>query len=98
MAIVMILGLAVFPAKGTGLSSCNSSATCNVSTTAFQDVVIGIRSDDSVVCIVYLETADAGASVPTAACAGADIVQQLPDVTTLVLLGLGGLLYRRRKQ
>ena len=62
------------------------------------DIAIGIQSDDGSVRIVYLEITDAGRAGPAAASAGADIIQQFPDMTTLALLGLGGLLYRRRKQ
>jgi len=47
--------------------------------------------------MVYLKITDVGRPEPVAASAGADIIQQLPDATTLALLGLGGLLYRRRK-
>jgi hypothetical protein len=45
-----------------------------------------------------MEETDVGRPGPVTASAGADIIQQLPDATTLALLGLGGLLYRRRKE
>jgi hypothetical protein len=98
MMYIMVLGLTVLAANGTGLSFNNSSAACNVSAMTSPDIAIGIQSGDGSVCIVYLETADAGRAGPVAASAGADIIRQLPDMTTLVLLGFGGLLYRRRKE
>jgi hypothetical protein len=95
LMLIMVIGLTVLAANGTGLSFNNSSAADNMTS---QDVVLGVQSDDSSVCIVYLEITDVGRPGPAAASAGADIIQQLPDVTTLALLGLGGLLYRRRKE
>lgn len=98
MMFIMVLGLTVLAANGTGLSFNNSSAACNVSAMTSPDITIGIQSGDGSVCIVYLETADSSRPGPAAASAGASIIQQLPDATTLVLLGFGGLLYRRRKE
>ncbi len=98
MIFIMVLGLTVLAANGTGLSFNNSSAAYNVSAMTSPDIAIGMQPDDGSVCIVYLETADLGSPGPAAASAEANIIQQLPDATTLVLLGFGGLLYRRRKQ
>ncbi len=98
MMFIMVLGLTVLAANGTALSFNNSSAAYNVSAMTSPDIAIRMQSDDGLVCIVYLEITDAGRPGPAAASAGADIIQQLPDMTTLVLLGLGGLLYRRRKR
>ena len=98
MMFVMVLGLTVLAANGTGFSFNNGSDSGNVSVMTSPDVAIGIQSSDGSVCIVYLEIADAVRPGPVAASAGGYLVQQLPDVTTLVLLGFGGLLYRRRKQ
>jgi hypothetical protein len=98
MMLIMVIGLAVFGANGTGFSFDNSDAADNVPVMTFPDVVTGLQSDDGSVCIVYLEIIDAGRPGPAAASAQADIIHQLPDVTTLALLGLGGLLYRRRKE
>jgi hypothetical protein len=98
MIFIMVFGLTVFAANETGLSFNNSSAAGNVSVMTSPDIAIGIQSGDGSVCIVYLEITDAGRPGPAAASAGADIIQQLPDTTTLALLGLGGLLYRRRKE
>ena len=87
------------PRRGRdGLSFNNSSVSDNVSAITSPDIVLGIQSDDGSVCIVHLEVTDAGRPGPAVASAGANIIQQLPDATTLVLLGFGGLLYRRRKQ
>lgn len=98
MMYIMVLGLTVLAANETVLSFNNSSAACNVSAMMSPDIAIGIQSGDGSVCIVYLETAGSGRPGPVAASAGAGIIQQLPDATTLVLLGFGGLLYRRRKE
>ena len=98
MMLIMVLGLTVLAANGTGLSFNNSSAADSVPVMTSQDVVPGVQSDDGSVCIVYIEITDMGLPVPAAVSAGADIIQQLPDMTTLVLLGFGGLLYRRRKE
>jgi hypothetical protein len=98
MMLVMVLGLTVLAANGTGFSFDNSSACGNVSTIKSPDIAIGIQSADGSVSIVYLEIADIGTTGPAAASAGVNIIQQLPDATTLVLLGFGGLLYRRRRQ
>ena len=98
MMFIMVLGLTVLAANGTGLSFNNSSATDNVPVTTSHDIVLGIQSDDGSVCTVYLEITDAGQPGLTGAFAHADIIHQLPDATTLALLGLGGLLYRRRKE
>jgi hypothetical protein len=99
MMLMMVLGLTVLAANGTGLSYNNSSAADNVPVITSQDVVLGVQSDDGSVCMLYLvEITDVGRPEPVAASAGADIIQQLPDMTTLALLGLGGLLYRRRKE
>jgi|GEM_PF-1350261 len=98
MMLIMVLGLTVLAVNRTGLSFNNSSAADNVPVITSQDVVLGIQSDDGSVCMVYLEITDAGRPGPAAASAGADIIQQLPDMTTLALLGLGGLLYHRRKK
>jgi hypothetical protein len=98
MMFIMVLGLTVLAANGTGLSFNNSFASDNVPVMTSPDIVLGIQSEDGSVCIVYLEITDAGRTGPAAASAGADIIRQLPDITTLALLGLGGLLYRHRKQ
>jgi hypothetical protein len=98
MMLIMVLGLPVLAANETAFSFNNSFAADNVPVTTSPDIAIGIQSDDGSVCIVYLEIADAGRPGPAAASAGVDIIRQLPDMTTLALLGLGGLLYRRRKE
>ena len=98
MILIMVLGLTVLAANETVLSFNNSSAAYNVPVMTSPDIAIGIQPDNGPVCIVYLEITDADRPGPAAASAGADIIQQLPDTTTLALLGLGGLLYRRRKE
>jgi hypothetical protein len=97
MMLIMVLGLTVLAANETGLSFNNSSAADNVSVMTSPDITIGIQPDDSSVCIVYIGITDSGRASAAAAWAQADIIHQLPDVTTLVLLGFGGLFYRRRK-
>ncbi len=96
--LIMVLGLTVLAANEAGLSFNNSSAADNVPVMTSPDIAVSIQSDDGSVCIVYLEISDAGRPGPATASAGADIIHQLPDMTTLALLGLGGLLYRRRKE
>jgi hypothetical protein len=98
MMLIMVLGLTILAVNGTGFSFDNSAAADNVPIMMSPDIVLGIQSDDVSVCIVYLEITDVARPGPAAASAQADIIHQLPDAATLVLLGLGGLLYRRRKE
>ncbi|MGD1041967.1 MAG: hypothetical protein ABR913_02755 [Sedimentisphaerales bacterium] len=98
MMFIIVIGLAVFGTNGTGFSFDNSAAADNISMANSSDVVLGIQSNDGSVCIVYLEITDVGRPGLTGAFARADIIHQLPDATTLALLGLGGLFYRRRKE
>jgi Cu/Ag efflux protein CusF len=98
MMFIMVLGLTVLAADRTGFSFDNSAAADNITIATSSDVVLGVQSDDGSVCTVYLEITDVGRPGLTGAFAQADIIHQLPDATTLVLLGLGGLLYRRRKE
>mgnify|MGYP001611090000 CR=1 FL=1 len=93
LLLTMVLGLAALPADLMGLSSGNIAAADNI-----PHAVSLVLSVDGSVCIVYIEITDMDRSCPVAASVRADIIQQLPDVTTLVLLGFGGLLYRRRKE
>jgi hypothetical protein len=97
LMLITVLGLTVLSVNGTGFASGNRAAD-NVSMVTSPDVVLNMQSDDGSVCIVYMEETDVGRPGPVTASAGADIIQQLPDATTLALLGLGGLLYRRRKE
>jgi hypothetical protein len=98
LMLIIVAGLVVFAAEGTGLASGGKVAPANIPPTITPDVVIGMQADDGLICVVYLEITDSDRPSPAAAFARADILQQLPDSTTLVLLGLGGLLYRRRKE
>ena len=99
MTLIVVLGLTVFGANGMVFSFDKSAAADNVPVMTPLDAVPGVQSDDGLVCIVYLEITDVSQSGPAAVSAAqADIIHQLPDTTTLVLLGLGGLLYRRRKE
>jgi len=98
MMLIMVLGLAVLPAERTGFSFDNSAAADNTPAVTSPDVVLGIQSDDGSVCVVYLKITDAVRPEPVAASAQLGIIHQLPDMTTLVLLGFGGLLYHRRKE
>lgn len=98
MILIMVLGLTALAAKGTVLSFNNSSVADNVPVMTSPDIAIDMQSDDGSACIVYLEITDAGRPEPAAASVGSDIIHQFPDMTTLALLGLGGLLYRHRKQ
>jgi hypothetical protein len=95
---IVVLGLVTLAADRTGLSSNNAATADNIPVVTSPDVVLGIQSDDGSVCVVYLKITDAGRPEPVAASAQLGIIHQLPDMTTLVLLGFGGLLYRRRKE
>ena len=97
MMLIMVIGLAVFAADGTGFSSNNNTAD-NIAVVTPSDIAPCTQSDEGPVGIVYLEITDVGRPRPDAASAQADVIHQLPDATTLVFLGLGGLLYRRRKE
>jgi hypothetical protein len=101
--LIMILGLTAWgelvesagAQAGTGLQFNDNPATDNVFLTASSGIVIGIQSDDGLVCIVYLEPTDGVGQrvVP----ARGDIINLFPDVMTIASLGLVGLLLRRRK-
>jgi hypothetical protein len=101
--LIMILGLTVCSElvesagaqSGTGLPFNDNPATDNVFLTASSGIVIGIQSDDGLVCIVYLEPTDGGGqrAVP----ARGDTIDLFPDVMTIASLGFAGLLLRRRK-
>jgi hypothetical protein len=97
LMLIVVLGLVTLAAGWTGLSS-NNVAADNIPQATSSDIMLGIQSDDGSICIVCLEVTDVGRPSPTAAWAQADIIHQLPDATTLALLGLGGLLYHRRKE
>jgi hypothetical protein len=98
MMLILVLGLVTLAANRTGFSFDNSATADNIPAVTSPDVVIGIQSDDGSVCVVYLKITDSGRQCPAATSAQADIIHQFPDATTLALLGLGGLLYRRRKE
>ena len=95
--LIMVLGLVTLATDWTGLSSNNIAAADNIPQATSSAIVLGIQSDDGSVCILCLEMADMSRPSPAAVWAQADIIHQLPDVPTLVLLGFGGLFYRRRK-
>ena len=99
MMLIMVLGLVTLANSWAGTSSDNlASFADNSVTMTCPDVVIGIQSDDGSVCVVYLEITDVGRPAPVSASALANITTQLPDIATIMLLGLGGLLYRGRKE
>ena len=97
LMLIVVAGLVVLAAEGTGLSSGSKAAPDNIPATVAPEIVIGMQSDDGSFFVVRLEITDAVRPSPVAAWAQLGIIQQLPDATTLVLLGLGGLFYRRRK-
>jgi hypothetical protein len=96
LMLTAIAGLLVLAAEGTGFSSAGKVAPDGISATAAPDIVIGMQADDGSFYVVQLELADK--AVPAGAVLRSGIFQQLPDATTLVLLGVGGLFYRRKKE
>ena len=94
MIIMTVIGLTVLAASRTGLA-CTCVNTCAVTSPA---IMVGVQPGDGSVCVICVETSEIVKPAPAAVSAAADIIQQLPDMSTLVLLGMGGLLYRRRKQ
>ena len=66
MILIMVLGLTVLAANGTGLSFNNSSSD-NVPAMTSPDIAICIQSDDGLVHVVYLEIADSGRPGPAVA-------------------------------
>ena len=96
LILTAIAGLIVLATEGTGFSSADKTSPDSVSATAAPDIVIGMQADDGSIYVVQLELADK--AVPARAFLHSDIFQQLPDATTLVLLGVGGLFYRHRKE
>jgi hypothetical protein len=98
LMLIMVLGLALLSPANTQFSLSDSFVNENTATTVSPDFSIVVPSDSTLVCIVYFEIADIGRPSPAAIWAQADIIHQLPDVPTLVLLGFVGLFYRRRKE
>lgn len=75
------------------------SFTCEHTYVALSpDISIAVPSDSASVYVVYVEMTDISRPAPLSTCAAANIATQLPDTSTIILLGLGGLLYRRRKE
>ena len=94
--LTAIAALLVLAAEGTGFSSAGKAAPDSVSAAAGPDIVIGMQADDGSFYVVQLELADK--ALPARAFLRSGIFQQLPDATTLVLLGVGGLFYRHKKE
>jgi hypothetical protein len=92
--LIMILGLTAGAQAGIGLPFNDNPATDNVLLTASSGIVIGIQSDDGLVCIVYLEPTD-GVGQRAVPVRG-DTIDLFPDVMTIASLGFVGLLLRRR--
>jgi hypothetical protein len=95
--LIMVLGLVLLWPVHMKSALCDSFACEDTTTTLLYDISIVVPSDCTPVCVVYLEIADVGRPGPVSSCALANITTQLPDTATIMLLGLGGLLYRRRK-
>ncbi len=95
LMLVAVAGLVILAADGSAVSSAGGTASDNVS--AAPDIMIGVQSDDGSFYVVRLEVVNADNSGPVTASSHVNVLHQLPDTTTLILLGLGGLLYRRRK-
>ena len=98
LMIKAVAGLVTLAAAGTAISSVCEKAPEKISVAAAPEIVIGMQSNDGSFYVIRLETADAVIPCPDAASMRLDILQQMPDLKTLILLGLGGLLYSRRKQ
>jgi hypothetical protein len=98
LMIIMVLGLAFLSPANTQSALSDSFISEDTPMAVSSDVSIVVPSDCTLVCFVYLETADIGRPVPISVSTMANITTQLPDTATIILLGLGGLLYRRRKE
>ena len=98
LMLIIASGLVILVAEGTVFSSPGKAAPDNVPVVVAPDIVVGMQAGDGSVCVVYLEITGLDRPNPAAASAQADILHQLPDSTTLLLLGFGGLLYSRRKE
>jgi hypothetical protein len=96
--LIMVLGLALLSPANMESALCDSFASEDASTAVSPDISIVVPSDCISVCVVYVEITDLGRPGPVSASALANITTQFPDISTIMLLGLGGLLYRRRKE
>ncbi len=96
LILTAIVGLVALVAEGSGFLSADNAAPDKVSRATAPEVVIGMQTDDGSFYVVHLELADK--AVPAAASLNWSIIKQLPDTTTLILLGIGGLFYRRKKE
>jgi hypothetical protein len=96
--LIMVLGLVLLSPVHIKSAFCDSFNCEDTTMAVSPEITIVLPSDCTSVCVVYLETADVGRPGPVSSCALANITTQLPDTATIMLLGLGGLLYRRRKE
>jgi hypothetical protein len=98
LMLMMVLGSALLSPADVESALCGSFTGENTPMAVSPDISIAVPPDCTSVCIVYLEITDVGRPGPVSASALANIATQLPDTATIMLLGLGGLLYRRRKE
>jgi hypothetical protein len=93
---IIVSGLVLLSPAHMQAALCDSF-TCEGTFVALSpDISIAVPSDCTSVCVVYVEITDLSRPAPVSTCALGNITTQLPDTSTIMLLGLGGLVYRRR--
>ena len=98
LMLIIVPGLVLLSPVNTKTALCDSFPCEYAPTAVSPDISIVVPSDCTSVCVVYVEITDVGRPGPVSASAMANITTQLPDISTIMLLGLGGLLYQRRKK
>jgi hypothetical protein len=98
MTLIIVAGLVLLSLVHAKTAICDSLLRENTQMAVSPDVSIAVPSDCTSVCVVYVETNDLARPEPVSASALANITTQLPDIPTIMMLGLGGLIYRRRKE
>jgi hypothetical protein len=93
---IMVFGLVLLSPIHMEAAFCDSFSSENTFVLLSPDISIVVPSDSTSVYVIYIETADISSPVPVSTCAMGNIATQLPDTSTIILLGFGGLLYRRR--
>ncbi len=98
MMLRMILGFILLVYIGSALSFAKSPVNDTILVIRSSDTVLEIQSDDNVICVVFMDVSYADSRLSPLAAAQANIIHQMPDAATLILLGFGGLLYRRKRK